>query len=126
MIEEMEPDFGWWEGDCAGCAVFGPVNDNGLCAGCAPKLERDLIRNREWAYSAAAFGLNEKQCEDMRRQIVKEFGERLELIAPSQAKDNGPNRKRRKRKQKKRNKAGGNSGHNAGNCRHSRQRRQAG
>ena len=122
IIEQMEPGFGCWEGECAGCAVFGPVNDIGLCAGCEQKLERDFIRNRDWAYSAAAFGPNEKQCEDMCRQVVKEFGESFELIAPSQAKDNGPNRKRRKRKQKKRNKAGGNSGHNAGNRRHSRQR----
>lgn len=35
---------------------FLPVNDLGLCEDCASKLDRDMIRKRDWAYSVLAFG----------------------------------------------------------------------
>lgn len=42
-----------WE--CVGCDLPLPLNDLGLCAECATKLERDLIRARDWNYSTTAF-----------------------------------------------------------------------
>ena len=40
---------------CVGCDLPFPVNDLGLCDECFAKLERDLIRARDWDYSATAF-----------------------------------------------------------------------
>ncbi len=91
-------DFGPYEGECAGCEILGRINDLGLCEGCSGKLERDLIRNRDWAYSVTAFGLSHEQREDVRKQVVRKYGEGLELIAPSRpAKSNRKRRKGRKR-----------------------------
>ncbi len=85
-------------GECAGCEIFGRINDLGLCEGCSGKLERDLIRNRDWAYSVTAYGLSHEQREDVRKQVVRKYGEGLELIAPSRpAKSNRKRRKGRKR-----------------------------
>jgi len=76
-------EFGSRDDQCAGCEAFGRIDDLGLCENCSTKLERDLIRERDWAYSVTAYGLNDEQREEVRRQIVGEFGEDLELIAPS-------------------------------------------
>ena len=65
-----------------------------LCESCATRLERDLIRQREWAYAAGAFGLSPEACEELRRQMIAEFGEALELIAPARQ----PRHRRRKRR----------------------------
>ena len=40
---------------CVGCDVPGDLDEMGLCDRCAAKLERDLIRNRDWDYSVTAF-----------------------------------------------------------------------
>jgi hypothetical protein len=82
-IGETETDFGRHEAECAGCEQFHHVNESGLCENCSQKLERDLIRKRDWAYSVTAYGMSDERREDMRRQIVDNFGEGLELIAPS-------------------------------------------
>jgi hypothetical protein len=42
-------------GECAGCDRWQTLDDLGLCAECAMKMERDLIRQRAWDYSATAF-----------------------------------------------------------------------
>ena len=57
-------------------------SDGSLCEECAGKLERDLIRQREWDYSASAFGLPPEAREELRRRVIAEFGDALELIAP--------------------------------------------
>ena len=75
---------GSFEGQCQGCDQFLPLNDLGLCDECAGELERDLIRNRDWGYSALAFGVPELKREELRKDIVKHHGEKLELIAPKQ------------------------------------------
>ncbi len=54
----------------------------GLCERCAGKLERDLIRDRDWDYAASAFGLSADDREKLRRQVVEQYGEARELIAP--------------------------------------------
>ena len=75
--------FGFYEDECQGCDIFTRVNDLGLCEECAGKLERDLIRQRDWDYSAKAFGVPASKREALRRQVVAQHGEKLELIAPS-------------------------------------------
>jgi len=70
-------------GECASCDMFRPLNDQGLCLVCAAMLERDLIRQREWDYSATAFLLSDEAREELRRQVVAEYGEGLELIDPT-------------------------------------------
>jgi hypothetical protein len=68
-------------GECVGCDMFRPLDDLGLCLVCAAMLERDLIRQRDWEYSATAFLLSDEAREDLRRKVVAEYGEGLELIA---------------------------------------------
>jgi hypothetical protein len=91
--EDLEEPFGLWEGQCQACDTWGPVDDLMLCEDCTAKLERDLIRQRNWEYSASAFGLSPEACEELRQQVVAQFGEALELIAPAK-------KKRRKMKPK--------------------------
>ena len=81
MIEEDE-DFGFYEGECQGCECFGPLDDIGLCENCSGKFERDMLRQRNWDYSALAFGVPASKREELRRQIIEEYGERCELIVP--------------------------------------------
>ena len=92
--------FGLYEACCAGCAGFAAVNDLGLCEDCAGKLERDLIRQRDWDYSVSAFGLNDAQREVLYRQVIRQFGAEFELIAPP--KKQGAKRKPKKRKAQRR------------------------
>lgn len=68
--------------DCLACEMFRPLDEQGLCPVCALALERDLIRQRNWDYSAAAFSLSDEAREELRRKIVAEYGEGLELISP--------------------------------------------
>ena len=92
--EDLEEPFGLWEGQCQACDMWGRVDDLMLCEDCTAKLERDLIRQRDWEYSASTFGLSPEAREELRRQVVAQFGEALELIAPAKKE----RRKRRKRK----------------------------
>lgn len=92
MLGETEHEFGLRDDQCAGCGVFRRIDDLGLCEDCSKKLDRDLIRERDWARSVTAYGLNDEQREEVRRQIVGEFGENLELMAPSRRLN--PKRKR--------------------------------
>jgi len=70
-------------GDCVSCDMFRPLDDLGLCPVCAAMLERDLIRQRDWEYSAAAFLLSDEAREKLRRKVVAEYGKGLELIDPA-------------------------------------------
>ena len=87
-MEDEEP-FGLWEGQCQACEMWGPVNDPMLCGKFdamsrlrGAMLERDLIRQCDWAYSATAFGLSPEACEELQRQVVVQFGEALERESP--------------------------------------------
>lgn len=82
-LEEFFPSF---EGECQGCDTFGEVNDFGFCDECASKLDRDLIRERDWDYSALAFGVPTEKREDLRKEIISKYGKQLELIAPKKEK----------------------------------------
>jgi len=94
--------FGFYEGECQGCDIFTRLNDLGLCEECAGKLERDLIRQRDWDYSALAYGCPESKREELRKEIIARHGEKLELIAPKKA----PQRKRKKKRKAQRKKSG--------------------
>lgn len=75
-------EFGFYEAVCQGCDTFGPVDDLGLCEDCTAKLDRDMIRQRHWDYSASAFGVPKGKREELRALVIKEYGAELELIAP--------------------------------------------
>jgi hypothetical protein len=68
--------------NCAGCDLKLAVNDLGLCDDCYAKLERDLIRSREWAYSGMAFGVAPEDYEALRQQIIHDYGAPYELLTP--------------------------------------------
>ncbi len=92
-------DFESYGAECQGCDMFTPINDIGLCAICAAKLDRDMIRQRAWAYSSRAVGLPPDKREQLRKATIANHGAALELITP----DSQPkrNRKRRQRRRKK-------------------------
>jgi hypothetical protein len=96
-LDEMDAAY---TGECLACDDFGPLDDQGLCNVCGPKLERDLIRLRDWDYTVSAFGLSPQEREKLRRQIIKTHGKDLELItADARSKQgNKPGSKRRKRR----------------------------
>lgn len=72
--------------------MFRPLDDPGFCPVCAAMLERDLIRQREWEYAASTALLSDEGREALHRQVVDEYGEELELIAPPE-----PAKRRRKK-----------------------------
>jgi hypothetical protein len=57
-------------GSCAGCDQWTTLDDVGLCDVCAAKFDRDLIRQRAWAYSATAFGCDPKDYEALRQMVI--------------------------------------------------------
>ncbi|UCH21805.1 MAG: hypothetical protein JSU83_00625 [Deltaproteobacteria bacterium] len=95
--------FGFYEGECQGCDLFTMLNDFGLCEDCAVKLERDLIRQRDWDYSALAYGVPAEKHEVVRNEIFGRYGRKLELISAKEE----PDRKRKKKRRVKRKKSRG-------------------
>ena len=92
--------FGFYEGECQGCSIPQSLNDMGLCEECAGKLDRDLIRQRDWAYSTLAFGVSESKLEDLRNEVIRNYGDKLELIAPKNTNQKKSKKRNRKKKQK--------------------------
>ena len=86
--------------ECAGCDLIRPLDDMGLCAECAAKLDRDMIRERAWDYSATAFfHYDTRNYESLREKVIAEYGAAYELILPEGAgKKRGRKKKGRKRK----------------------------
>jgi hypothetical protein len=97
--EEDDKSSWGYEGQCLACDAWERVDDLGLCGDCAAKLERDLIRQRAWDYSATVFGVSPDDRERLRQRVVAQFGAALELIAPP---EEHPSRRRRKRRSTKR------------------------
>ncbi|MFQ5823561.1 MAG: hypothetical protein ACE5JB_05855 [bacterium] len=92
-----------FEGECQGCDSYLPLNDLGLCDECAQKLDRDLIRQRDWEYSSLAFGVPIEQREALRQRVIRQFGDSYELISPPKAKKKKqPTRSKKKSKRKQR------------------------
>lgn len=65
---------------CEGCDLPLPVNDLGLCDTCFAKLERDLIRSRDWDYTVTAFGVASDHLEALRERVIRDYGTAYELI----------------------------------------------
>jgi len=78
---DKEP-WGLWDGQCQACDAWARIDDMSMCENCATMFERDLIRQREWDYAASAFGLPAEAREELRRQVIAQFGAALELISP--------------------------------------------
>jgi hypothetical protein len=57
------------------------------------KLDRDLIRQQEWDYSATAFGVSLGDQEKLRQQVIAQLAWRLSSLPPEKQ----PPRKRRKK-----------------------------
>jgi len=81
---------------CIGCDIPCHVNDVGLCDNCNAKLERDLIRSRDWSYTSLAFGVPQDNYEQLRQQIIRDYGAGYELIS-------SPKQQPQKRKNKRTN-----------------------
>lgn len=82
MTYEHYEDNYWenWNGEiCAGCDLPSQVNDLGLCDTCYAKLERDMIRSRDWDRSGLAFGTPDSELENLRLRIIREHGKDYEL-----------------------------------------------
>jgi len=62
------------------------LNDLGLCAECAAKLERDLIRVRAWEYTTTANFLSAEQQAALRARIIREYGAKNELLVEDKPK----------------------------------------
>lgn len=77
----MQESWGGADWKCDACDLHGPVDKMLLCERCRAKLERDLLRQRSWAYSAIVFGLSDEEREAVRRQVIAKHGHALELIA---------------------------------------------
>ena len=92
--DDDEEPYGFYEGQCCSCDLYTHVNDLMLCQECNAKLDRDLMRQRAWDYSATAFDLTIEGREEVRRLIIKQYGKQLELLAPS-------SKSKKKRKQGK-------------------------
>ena len=94
-------DFGFYEAECQGCDIFTRVDDVGLCDECAAKLDRDLIRQRDWDRSITAYMVPLEQREELRKKVIRKYGKNLELIAPQEVeKLNSKARKRGKRRRR--------------------------
>jgi hypothetical protein len=87
------------EGFCYSCDNYGPIDFNSLCDECGRKVERDLIRQRDWDYTVSGYLLKQEERERLRTQVIKEYGKKLELLQ-----ENLKHKKKRKRKTKKNNK----------------------
>lgn len=85
MTNERYEDDYWdnWNSEiCVGCDLPSHVNNVGLCDSCYAKLERDMIRSRDWDRSGLAFGTPDSELENLRLRIMREFGKDYELIEP--------------------------------------------
>ena len=80
---------------CAGCDLSARTNDPGLCRDCAAKLDRDLIRSRDWDYSITVFGVAPEKREALRQRVIQEYGTGYELILPPDASYRTPRKNKR-------------------------------
>ena len=93
---EDEELFGIWDGQCQACEMWGRVNDLMLCEECDAKIQRDLIRARDWDYVAAAFGLDDEGRQRLRAEVIRQYGAQNELIIDQKPKNRKSRRRRRR------------------------------
>jgi len=70
-------------GKCLSCDDWGLVNHSALCSDCEGKIQRNFIRQRHWNYVEAAFVLPPAKREELRQQVIKKYGEKLEIFKDS-------------------------------------------
>ena len=99
-LESNNNVFGFYEGECQGCNIFTRVDDVGLCEDCAAKLDRDLVRQRDWQYSEVAYAISPEKREDFRKKVIQQYGADLELIAPYKTTKSKSKHKRRGKRKK--------------------------
>jgi hypothetical protein len=75
--------------------MWGRVNDLMLCEECDAKIQRDLIRARDWDYVAAAFGLDDRGRERLRAEVIRQYGAENELIMDQKPKKRKSRKRRR-------------------------------
>jgi len=68
------------------------------CEECDTKIQRDLIRARDWDYVAAAFGLDDEGRKRLRAEVIRQYGAKNELIVSGQPKRKSRKRRRRPKK----------------------------
>ena len=83
-------------GSCVNCDQWHALDDLGMCEPCAAKLDRDLIRQRAWDYSATAFGCDPSDYEALRQAIIDNYGAAYELLAPPEKKSRNQRKRRRR------------------------------
>lgn len=71
--------FDEYDGGCWFCGSY-PVGNYGLCEACEVKFERDIIRQRYWDCIKTVWGMTEESRESLRDEVIKRYGEKLELL----------------------------------------------
>ncbi len=100
-LDASEPiGFGSIQGECYGCNIFTELDDLMLCAECSSKLDRDLLRQRKWDCSITAWLTPEDRRESLRNDIIKKYGNSLELISSEECKTNKNKRKKYNKKKR--------------------------
>ncbi len=82
--------------ECKGCDATSALNELGLCNDCADKLDRDMLRLRDWDFTKLSIGLQPEERENLRRQIISQHGKELELILPRRKSQRRSKRRSRK------------------------------
>ena len=88
-------------GECAACGLFQILYNNYMCEECTGMLERDLIRQKDWEYSAIAYGMSDNQREELYKETIRKYGNDLEMIKMDKRKKNRNKRKRKTRTNRK-------------------------
>lgn len=88
-IEDEPPHVG----ACVGCdRLVTQCDDLGLCPDCAAKLDRDMVRDRDWERSWTAWHTPDDQREALRAEVIARYRAQYELIAPPAPKRRRPQR----------------------------------
>lgn len=70
-----------YEAECHGCYLIKKVNHIPLCKSCNSKLERDLVRQRNYEYSELTAHLSSPEDkEKVRKDVINQYGEKFELV----------------------------------------------
>ncbi len=94
--------FGSYEGACAGCDSYTKLDDIGLCEECGAKLDRDMIRERDWERSMTGWVTPKDRREELRDHVIRQHGAELELIAPSKSEKKKSRKRKRRRRGRRR------------------------
>ncbi len=97
---DSDNTLGLFEAEGSDCDIFQQASDPDSCEGWNIKLERDLIRQRDWEYSVLALDLPPDKREELRNKLIDQYGENLELLAPNEKAKPTPGSRKSKRKKR--------------------------